>query len=70
MCAKGINDQSSIVAQQVKNSTSLHEVVDLIPGLIQWFKDLALPPMVLSQRCSSDPVLLWLWRKPVAAASI
>ena len=32
-----------IVAQQVKNPTSIHEVVGLIPGLAQWVRDLALP---------------------------
>ena len=32
----------SVVVQQVKNLTSIHEDVDLIPGLTQWVKDLAL----------------------------
>ena len=30
-----------IVAQWVKNSTSTHEDEGLIPGLVQWVKDLA-----------------------------
>ena len=30
-----------ILAQQVKNPTSIHEDVGLIPGLTQWVKDLA-----------------------------
>ena len=32
-----------VVAQLVKNVTSIHEDVALIPGLTQWVKDLALP---------------------------
>ena len=31
-----------IVAQQVKNPTSIHKDAGLIPGLAQWIKDLAL----------------------------
>ena len=43
------------MAQRVKNLTSVHEVAGLNPGLIQWVKGLA---------------LLWLWRRPAAAALI
>ena len=32
-----------VVAQWLKNPTSIHEHTSLIPGLAQWFKDLALP---------------------------
>ena len=32
-----------LVAQQVTNPTSIHEVLCLIPGLTKWVKDLALP---------------------------
>ena len=32
-----------IVAQRIKNSKTIREDVGLIPGLVQWVKDLALP---------------------------
>ena len=44
-----------VVAQQVKNLTSIYKDAGLIPGLLQWVKDLALP---------------WLWCRPAAAAPI
>ena len=36
-----------VVAQQVKNPTSIHEDVGSVPGLTQWVKDLALPRAVV-----------------------
>ena len=43
------------MAQQIKNLTSIHEAVALIPGLTHWTKDLALP---------------WLWHRLAAAALV
>ena len=51
----------------LRTQHSLREGVDLILGLTQWVKDLALSQ---DHRCSSDVELLWLWPRPAAAALI
>ena len=38
-----MGDGVLVVAQWLTNPTSIHEVVDLVPGLTRWVKDLALP---------------------------
>ena len=39
--------KGTLVAQQVKNPTSIHEDSGLIPGLAQWVKGLVLPRAVV-----------------------
>ena len=52
---------SSCHGSVVTNLTSIHKDLGLIPGLAQWVKD---------HRDNSDPVLLWRWLWPAAAALI
>ena len=51
-------DGVSVVAQQVKNTASIHENASLIPGLTQWVKDLALPQ---AAAWLQDVTWIWCW---------
>ena len=56
-----------LVAQGLTNLTRNDEV----PGFAQWVKDpVAVSCGVGCRRSSSDPMLLWLWRRPTAAAPV
>ena len=60
-----------VVAHWVKNPSSIHEDVGLIPGLAQWIIGSSVAASRgRDHRGGLDPVLLWLWCSLAAAAPI
>ena len=59
------------MAQWLTNLTKNHKVAGSVPALAQWVKRSGVAVNCgVGCRCSWDPELLWLWRRPVATAPI
>ena len=59
-----------VVAQWLANPTRSRKVAGSILGLAQWVEDPVAVSWGVGCRRSLDPMLLWLWRRPAAAAPI
>ena len=61
---------SSHYGSAVMNLTSIHEDAGSIPGLSRGLRIWHCCKLWCKSGCSSDLVLLWLWRRPAANAPI
>ena len=60
---------SSYFDSAVMNPTSIHEDAGLIPGLAQWVQGSGVAMSCgVGCTCGWDPMLLWLWCRPVGIA--
>ena len=60
-----LKDGVPVVVQWLLNLTRNHKVSGSIPGLAQWVKGSSVTINCgVGRRRDSDPVLLWLWRRP------
>ena len=59
-----------VVAQCVKNPTSIHEDADSVLGLTQWLRIQCCSSFGMGHRFSLGVVLVWLWCRPIAALPI
>ena len=67
---KYVTLRSSSCGTAEVNPTSIHEVAGMIPGLLSGLGISIAMSCGVCHRCGLDPVLLWLWCRAAAVASI
>ena len=65
------NTWSSLCGSTVNKPTRIHKDAGSIPGLVQWVEGSGVAMSCgVGRRLGLDPVSLWLWHSPAAAAPI